>query len=305
MASNKRQKIKTELLDYESDITNPACLNSNLDLASESISNENHHSTIVDNRINNCAPSSPTSIMIGNTVDVLSEDITNAATRKSSSNISSSNSSSKSENVTLHKSPTIVQYRVININQTSSNQEPPAPIFVMMPNNNNSSSIINRKNKNGDHSTIDDFNDDDDDKDEISNRNKNKSNNTEKVSLDQKRRLLHKEIERRRRVKINDWIMELAKEVPDCSSDRTKQGQSKGGILAKTVKYIKDLQNEVEVISKEKEDLRHETRKLKKRLEELQEEIDELKSKVSKESSTSLLASKQNGNKRTTLKSKS
>lgn len=40
---------------------------------------------------------------------------------------------------------------------------------------------------------------------------------------DRKRRMMHKEIERRRRDKINDWIMFLSKQVPDCASDRTKQ----------------------------------------------------------------------------------
>ena len=44
-----------------------------------------------------------------------------------------------------------------------------------------------------------------------------------KTVIDQKRRLMHKEIERRRRDKINDWIYILSKEVPDCATDRTKQ----------------------------------------------------------------------------------
>ncbi|EDO28110.1 predicted protein [Nematostella vectensis] len=58
---------------------------------------------------------------------------------------------------------------------------------------------------------------------------------------DEKRRATHNEVERRRRDKINGWITKLAKVVPDCSSDQTKTGQSKGGILAKTVDYITDL----------------------------------------------------------------
>lgn len=41
--------------------------------------------------------------------------------------------------------------------------------------------------------------------------------------FDQKRRLMHKEIERKRRDKINDWIGYLAKIVPDCAQDHTKQ----------------------------------------------------------------------------------
>lgn len=79
-----------------------------------------------------------------------------------------------------------------------------------------------------------------------------------KTVIDQKRRVMHKEIERRRRDKINDWILVLSKQVPDCASDRTKQGQSKGGILAKTAKYIEELRNEnskLNDILKEKEEL--------------------------------------------------
>lgn len=90
---------------------------------------------------------------------------------------------------------------------------------------------------------------------------------------------MHKEIERRRRDKINDWIFVLSKQVPDCASDRTKQvlsfylksktlfiysilsfkGQSKGGILAKTAKYIEDLRTENDKLNdilKEKEEIR-------------------------------------------------
>ncbi|CAK9303690.1 unnamed protein product [Gordionus sp. m RMFG-2023] len=58
---------------------------------------------------------------------------------------------------------------------------------------------------------------------------------------DEKRRSSHNEVERRRRDKINTWILKLSKIVPECGSDQTKQGQSKGGILAKTVEYIHDL----------------------------------------------------------------
>eukprot|EP00058_Branchiostoma_floridae_P011317 XP_002596805.1 hypothetical protein BRAFLDRAFT_61958 [Branchiostoma floridae] len=50
-----------------------------------------------------------------------------------------------------------------------------------------------------------------------------------------------KAIERRRRDKINNWITKLSKIVPDCAQDHTKQGQSKGGILAKTCDYIHEL----------------------------------------------------------------
>lgn len=42
---------------------------------------------------------------------------------------------------------------------------------------------------------------------------------------DEKRRATHNEVERRRRDKINSWILKLSKLVPDCNSDQTKQGQ--------------------------------------------------------------------------------
>lgn len=58
---------------------------------------------------------------------------------------------------------------------------------------------------------------------------------------DEKRRANHNEVERRRRDNINKWIVELSKVIPDCSNDHTKHGQSKGGILEKTVQYLQDL----------------------------------------------------------------
>jgi len=61
---------------------------------------------------------------------------------------------------------------------------------------------------------------------------------------DEKRRATHNEVERRRRDKINNWISKLARMVPGCNQDHTKQGQSKGGILAKTADYIQDLLEE-------------------------------------------------------------
>ncbi|KAJ6223827.1 hypothetical protein RDWZM_002372 [Blomia tropicalis] len=94
----------------------------------------------------------------------------------------------------------------------------------------------------------------------------NQVEHTGKTVIDQKRRLMHKEIERRRRDKINDWIFELSKQVPDCASDRTKQGQSKGGILAKTAKYIEELRHEnekINIVRKENENLTKELERLR------------------------------------------
>lgn len=60
-------------------------------------------------------------------------------------------------------------------------------------------------------------------------------------SRDEKRRAQHNEVERRRRDKINNWIVQLSKAIPECNIDYTKTGQSKGGILSKACDYIKEL----------------------------------------------------------------
>jgi len=68
---------------------------------------------------------------------------------------------------------------------------------------------------------------------------------TPRTSRDDKRRAQHNEVERRRRDKINNWIVQLSKTIPDCSVDSTKNGQvnnaSKGGILSKACDYIQEL----------------------------------------------------------------
>ncbi|XP_056119310.1 upstream stimulatory factor 1 isoform X4 [Rhinichthys klamathensis goyatoka] len=62
-----------------------------------------------------------------------------------------------------------------------------------------------------------------------------------RTSRDDKRRAQHNEVERRRRDKINNWIVQLSKTIPDCTIDPTKTGQSKGGILSKACDYIQEL----------------------------------------------------------------
>ncbi|XP_019900458.1 upstream stimulatory factor 1-like isoform X8 [Esox lucius] len=62
-----------------------------------------------------------------------------------------------------------------------------------------------------------------------------------RASRDDKRRAQHNEVERRRRDKINNWIVQLSKTIPDCTLDATKNGQSKGGILSKACDYIQEL----------------------------------------------------------------
>ncbi|XP_056618610.1 upstream stimulatory factor 2 isoform X2 [Triplophysa dalaica] len=59
---------------------------------------------------------------------------------------------------------------------------------------------------------------------------------------DERRRAQHNEVERRRRDKINNWIVTLSKIIPDCSMESTKTSASKGGILSKACDYIGELQ---------------------------------------------------------------
>ncbi|XP_022109361.1 upstream stimulatory factor 2-like isoform X2 [Acanthaster planci] len=61
-----------------------------------------------------------------------------------------------------------------------------------------------------------------------------------RTARDDRRRATHNEVERRRRDKINNWIVKLSKLVPECAADQGKS-QSKGGILSKTCDYIIDL----------------------------------------------------------------
>ncbi|GAB6024290.1 hypothetical protein CHUAL_008982 [Chamberlinius hualienensis] len=79
----------------------------------------------------------------------------------------------------------------------------------------------------------------------------------------------------RRRDKINNWIVKLSKIVPDCTQDHTKQGQSKGGILAKTCDYIQDLRSSNARLSeslKESERMSVEAELLRQQCEELKAE---------------------------------
>ncbi|XP_076868551.1 upstream stimulatory factor 2 isoform X2 [Brachyhypopomus gauderio] len=60
---------------------------------------------------------------------------------------------------------------------------------------------------------------------------------------DERRRAQHNEVERRRRDKINNWIVTLSTIIPDCSLDSMKTGGSKGGILSKACDYIEELRH--------------------------------------------------------------
>lgn len=100
---------------------------------------------------------------------------------------------------------------------------------------------------------------------------------------DERRRSTHNEVERRRRDKINTWITELAKVVPDCQEDLSKQGQSKGGVLAKTVEYIQELQqthSRMTEMMHNHEQLTVETQVLQARISDLEHENATLKAKL-------------------------
>lgn len=67
---------------------------------------------------------------------------------------------------------------------------------------------------------------------------------------DEKRRATHNEVERRRRDKINTWILKLGAIIPEDSTTDMRtgtgghfEGLSKGGILAKACEYITSLKD--------------------------------------------------------------
>nr|KAF6412182.1 hypothetical protein HJG63_020353 [Rousettus aegyptiacus] len=89
---------------------------------------------------------------------------------------------------------------------------------------------------------------------------------------DERRRAQHNEVERRRRDKINNWIVQLSKIIPDCNADNSKTGASKGGILSKACDYIRELRQtnqrmqetfkEAERLQMDNELLRQQTRQI-------------------------------------------
>lgn len=74
------------------------------------------------------------------------------------------------------------------------------------------------------------------------------------IAQQTRRRIVHNEVERRRKDKINNWILKLADVVPQCSWGK----QSKNIVLEKTVEYI----NQVNTQLKELSDLQQREQKL-------------------------------------------
>lgn len=91
---------------------------------------------------------------------------------------------------------------------------------------------------------------------------------------DERRKAQHNEVERRRRDKINNWIVTLSKIIPDCGMDSTKTGASKGGILSKACDYIQELEQSN---CRLRESL-HEVKKDQMDNEILRQQVEELKS---------------------------
>ncbi|XP_019721674.1 upstream stimulatory factor 2-like isoform X2 [Hippocampus comes] len=88
---------------------------------------------------------------------------------------------------------------------------------------------------------------------------------------DERRRAQHNEVERRRRDKINNWIVTLSKIIPDCNIDN-RTGASKGGILSKACDYIRELRQNNQRLQesyKEVERIELDNEMLRQQLEEL------------------------------------
>ncbi|XP_068778739.1 upstream stimulatory factor 1 isoform X3 [Struthio camelus] len=98
---------------------------------------------------------------------------------------------------------------------------------------------------------------------------------TPRTTRDEKRRAQHNEVERRRRDKINNWIVQLSKIIPDCSMENTKSGQSKGGILSKACDYIQELRQSNHRLSEELQGLDQ----LQMDNEVLRQQVEDLKNK--------------------------
>ncbi|XP_034455325.1 upstream stimulatory factor 2 isoform X2 [Hippoglossus hippoglossus] len=88
---------------------------------------------------------------------------------------------------------------------------------------------------------------------------------------DERRRAQHNEVERRRRDKINNWIVTLSKIIPDCSVD-SRSGASKGSILYKACDYIRELRQsnqQLQESCKEVERVKMDNELLRQQIEEL------------------------------------
>uniref|UniRef100_A0A8V1AKL7 Upstream stimulatory factor 1 n=1 Tax=Gallus gallus TaxID=9031 RepID=A0A8V1AKL7_CHICK len=80
-----------------------------------------------------------------------------------------------------------------------------------------------------------------------------------RATRDEKRRAQHNEVERRRRDKINNWIVQLSKIIPDCSMENTKSGQElrqSNHRLSEELQGLDQLQMDNEVLRQQVEELK-------------------------------------------------
>lgn len=117
---------------------------------------------------------------------------------------------------------------------------------------------------------------------------------------DERRRVTHNEVERRRRDKINNWITKLGKLLAECDQDVNKEEdakanfepQSKGGILARACEYITELREAQEKLSQsmdENAQLIEEAKTLRQVVSQLRDENSKLKVQISKQGNTFVL----------------
>ncbi|XP_076643517.1 upstream stimulatory factor 1 [Halictus rubicundus] len=110
---------------------------------------------------------------------------------------------------------------------------------------------------------------------------------------DERRRVTHNEVERRRRDKITNWITKLGKLLPDYEQSTIGEGdvktnfelQSKGGILERACEYItelRDVQENLQQSLDENAQLLEEAKTLRQVVSQLRKENSELKIQISK-----------------------
>ncbi|XP_077086031.1 upstream stimulatory factor 2 isoform X4 [Siphateles boraxobius] len=100
---------------------------------------------------------------------------------------------------------------------------------------------------------------------------------------DERRRAQHNEVERRRRDKINNWIVTLSKMIPDCGIDSAKTAASKGGILSKACDYISELKQHKQSLQeslRRAERVQVDNELLRQKLEELKSENGRLRAQL-------------------------
>ena len=89
-------------------------------------------------------------------------------------------------------------------------------------------------------------------------------------------------MERRRRDKINMWIVQLGNLIPECSAQQqARQPDSKGGILSKACDYITELQSEnqeMEECLKDFDEVRNSLQVMNQQFEQLKQENQLLRS---------------------------